>query len=89
MGMETLGWMLAGVGVTALLAAGVWAWGREQLRRSLATGGCPRCGGLKLYRRRRRLADRLFGLWLEVGRYRCANLACQWEGLRNRLRPPP
>jgi hypothetical protein len=40
---------------------------------------CPACSG-SIHRIPRRVADRLFDRFVPVYRYRCASVACQWEG---------
>jgi hypothetical protein len=49
---------------------------------------CPRCGGDKFHRVRRHTADRVLGIGLSTRRYRCANPACRWEGMRQYYRRP-
>jgi hypothetical protein len=43
---------------------------------------CPKCGGSKFHRVRRRTVDRLLGFGLETRRFRCSNPNCKWEGMR-------
>ncbi len=40
---------------------------------------CPECGGESV-RIRRRLVDRLHGVFLPARRFRCSTLQCQYEG---------
>lgn len=40
---------------------------------------CPECGGESV-RIRRRLIDRLHGVFLPARRFRCSSLQCQYEG---------
>lgn len=57
-------------------------------RRRVSAKACPRCQG-KLVREHRRLLDRLYSLVRPLKRYRCGNLACQWEGNIARARVHP
>ena len=77
------GWLLGAVVVMGLGA--IWLWGHLLLRRRvLTTRECPRCGQTDWHRRHRHLADHIFGLGLNVRRYRCGNTECNWDGLRRR-----
>ncbi len=77
------GWLLGAAGAAGLAA--LWLAGHIRLRRRLpAARECPRCGLNDWHRRRRHLADHIFGMGLNVRRYRCGNAECNWEGLRRR-----
>jgi len=73
-----------GLGLIAL-AILIMLWRvRFRLRSQLANGeACPLCGG-KLRRIHRHWQDHLLSLLLPVGRYRCRNSECRWEGVRAR-----
>ncbi len=87
-GLEALGvWGLVGIGV-AVAALGYLVWRiryRWQKSTRLVAGVCPRCGG-GLHRVPRRAVERALSATLlpHARRYRCANEACGWEGLRRR-----
>ncbi len=49
---------------------------------------CPKCGESKFHRVHRRTIDRVLGIGLETRRFRCANPACHWEGMRQYYRRP-
>ncbi len=49
---------------------------------------CPKCGGSKFRRVRRRTIDRVLGMGLDARRFRCANPDCHWEGMRQYYRRP-
>lgn len=46
---------------------------------------CPECGVRNLIRIRRRMVDRLVGIFVKMYRYRCQEFPCHWEG---RLKVP-
>jgi hypothetical protein len=65
------------------VACGVFLYLRLNYNRHIERSEfCPKCGGTKFHRVRRHTADRLLGIGLEARRFRCANLNCNWEGLR-------
>ena len=77
------GWLVGGLAL--VIMTGLWWYGRRQLRRRAVSGDkCPRCGQAQWHRIHRTLPDHVFGVGLTVRRFRCANEACQWEGLRRR-----
>jgi hypothetical protein len=74
-------WLVAGV--VLAVGAALWLAGRWRLRQRVAHGEhCPQCGQTEWHRRHRNLADHVFGLGMNVRRYRCKNHECHWEGLR-------
>jgi hypothetical protein len=67
-----------------LVALGVIAWRiRWRAMRSprLTTVACPVCGAV-IHRIHRKWYDRVINWAAPVRRYRCANRACGWQGLR-------
>ena len=71
--------------VALVLLGGLWVRGRLRLRRELVTSKtCARCGGTEWFRIHRRLAHHLFGLGLNIRRFRCTNPACGAEILFKR-----
>jgi hypothetical protein len=72
---------LLGLGLIALALAVVLWRVRVRLIQRYAKHSCPVCGG-HLRRRHRRWSDRLVSLLVPVGRYRCRNEECAWEGRR-------
>jgi hypothetical protein len=48
---------------------------------ALALLRCPRCDG-SIHRVHRHAVDRVISIFVSVRRYRCANDACRWHGLR-------
>ncbi len=64
------------------LAVAVILWRvRVRLSQHLAGRTCPVCGS-DLRRRHRRWWDRVLSILVPVGRFRCKNEDCNWEGLR-------
>jgi hypothetical protein len=69
-----------------VLSVAVVLWRvRVRLEQHLAGQTCPVCGG-ELRRRHRRRWDRVLSILVPVGRYRCKNEDCRWEGLRLRTK---
>jgi hypothetical protein len=74
---------LIGLGLIVLaVAVALWRV-RVRLMSHYAEHACPVCGG-DLRRLHRRWSDRALSLLLPVGRYRCRNKECGWEGRRVR-----
>jgi predicted RNA-binding Zn-ribbon protein involved in translation (DUF1610 family) len=74
---------LIGLGLIVLaIVVALWRV-RVRLMQRYAEHACPVCGG-DLRRLHRRWSDRLVSLLLPVGRYRCRNKECGWEGPRVR-----
>jgi hypothetical protein len=74
---------LVGLGLITLAIAVVLWRVRVRLMQRYAEHACPVCGG-DLRRHHRRWSDRLLSLLVPVGRYRCRNKECGWEGRRVR-----
>jgi hypothetical protein len=72
---------LLGLGLIVLAIVVVLWRVRVRLMQRHAGSTCPICGG-ELHRRHRRWSDRVLSLLVPVGRYRCRNKECRWEGLR-------
>jgi hypothetical protein len=71
--------------VPLLLVIIAWFVGRAWFKRQVTTGDqCPKCRGTAFHRTRRNLLDRILGIGLPVGRYRCENPLCRYSGLHNR-----
>lgn len=77
---------LIGVLAAALaLLAILWVRGHMRLRRLRQTDKiCPRCGHVEFHRVHRRPTDHLYGLGLNLRRYKCLNPECNHHMLFKR-----
>jgi hypothetical protein len=70
--------------IVLLLLVIAWMGGRRLFEQQIVKGSlCPKCGGTSFHRIHRTLFDRIFGVSLAVGRYRCGKQDCKWTGLRH------
>jgi hypothetical protein len=69
--------------LTALIFVGWRARWRLMTAPRFTERQCPRCSG-DLQRIHRHRLDRLVSVFVPVGRYRCRNRDCLWQGLRIR-----